>query len=86
MARLNHVLASDPVSGPGLIQQRLESKQDGALQQHRVEMNRYTRQQEPWRGAPRVPGEKCEDCQYYVNGKADSVGDSSGSHGLFEGE
>ena len=38
---------SGPISGASLIQQRLESKHDGALQEHRVEMNDYTRQQHP---------------------------------------
>jgi len=41
------------------ISQTLKSKHDGALQQHREEMNDYTRQQNPKR-APGVRGKQCD--------------------------
>ena len=50
-------------AGASLIQRRLESKHEGALHQHRVEMKDYTRQQHQQRALPRMPAEKCEDSQ-----------------------
>jgi len=47
-------------------------------------MNDSTRQQHPECAAPRVPAEKCEDSQEYVDNKADSVGDSGSSHRLYQ--
>ncbi len=70
------------ISGAGLIQQGLESKQDGALEQHRVEMNDHARQQDP-QCAPRVSGEKCDGGQEGVDGKADAVGSATASRSQY---
>lgn len=59
-----------------LVQQGLDSKQDGALEQHRVEMNDHAWQQDP-QCASWASGEECDGGQQYVDGKTDAVGSTT---------
>jgi hypothetical protein len=51
----------DRATSGSIVQQRLESKQDGALHEHGVEMRDDRRQQHPKRATPGMRGGQCKD-------------------------
>jgi len=54
------VSVCDRATSGSIVQQRLESKQDGALQEHGVKMRDDRRQQHPKRTTPRMLGGQCK--------------------------